>query len=1713
MGKQHGEVSSPQATGGAGTIFEQHVDAAFLAWLLVRAIPPVLTDCQLDEVHFQTGHLGWHTDDILVVGTNGAGQRRQLVGQIKKSFTVSSKDDYCRKVFTGFWQDYSDGSRFQREYDRLALIIQLGTKLLLGTFRSLLDCARASLDAADFARRLAMDGYIDQKASQYVGEISSIINEANGSAVSDEEIWQFLKVINVLSLDLNTSTAQTEAVIKSLLAHTANERDKLGAADATWNQFLAVAGKGMPTAHSHTWDTLPDNLKQRHAQIVPADHGALRSLKDHGTIVMDGICGTIGGTVEISRDQLVTQLLGLVNENQVVMVTGAAGYGKSVLGKEVFALLEKDHFAFAFRAEEFAKPHLDDTLQRAFADQGAKQLFALLSGQERKLLVVESVERLLEASVRDSFADLLRLIRLDQSWRLVITCRDYSLDIVSSSLLEPANLSPAVLRVPLLTDEELNDVIAKLPQLERPASNDALRKLFRNPYYLDKAARMDWPEDAQVPHDERSFRAKFWCEVVRDEAHTANGLPQRRENVFRDIAIRRAKALSLFALCEDFDRDALDGLRNDSLIALSSQNADLAAPAHDVLEDWAILQWIDRQFARHEGSPELMAADIGGFPALRRTYRKWLGEKLECEATAVDPFVLSVVQDESLPLQFRDDTIVSMLLSSSTVRFLSSNRQRLVEQNYELLRRVIHLLRVACVTTPRWLPARQDLASVFFQPDGLAWPAVLQIVMEEVDGLLPGTVGLVVGLIEDWARGVALWSPSPAGMEHSAKIAFALLPHFEGYGLADLRKRTLQVIAKIPKGDSDAFLELIHRTGEKNRCDNITHDFAEILLGGIEGGFACRDFPDEMIQLAEKHFYLTEDDISSMTGYSSSMDMESYFGLQQNLRHDYFPASAFRGPFLPLLRWHPCKGVEFIIRLLNHAVEWYAQGKWLGNRLETPVEVSVAIPENGEVTQWVSGRLWCVFRGITVAPYLLQSALMALESWLLERCDDDDFDLESYLLRLLRESNNAAVTAVVASLSIAHPRRAGKAGVSLLTCKTFFDLDRARMSHEQYIPNKFGEMFPAIDAERDIYAHERQEADKRPHRRQDLETVAANLQLSEHREIVWQIIDDYRASLPDTGNQTEEDKLWRIALHRIDLRHYQAEQTPLAAEPAGKNGGPDTEETQAGQTGKRTMFLQPGPLDDDIQAMLDQKVPAQKQFFAELSLCNWGTCVWQGELGETIKPDEWQQKLDQAKNRIADGEEIPDHLRYGPGFVAAVCVRDHWEEMDPVDQDWCVDLLIIEVERQCDSDDLQVQISRSVLDSSRPAAYVLPFILSYFSDDKTMERLRKALAISLTHAAEEVVLYAAAGIGHYLRDSHGDFTSRCVGALAKKASLVANLYKAQENVPYEEQRKYQQLVRDVLPDVRQIIIDGSDSLEDELTKLDLDTWSGREAIKPILTILGHSPEASEAITLYAMVASTIVGWWDDEHQDRKARPRLDRNFHLENDCLRRVAEFILHSSEANAIAICEHLLEAVDTHPREVADFIKELIIAEDQSEGSTRFWDMWEAFADRIRNARWLEHLDSSRWSESELIYAIFFGIPWKEGVCHWHRLEGSAGRIDQLLEDLPAKSVVFQAYTRFLYTIGQQSLPDAFALVARRLRAGDTTKMLSGTDVTFCLESLLRRFVYGVPFRVKSNSRLREAVLTILDALVESGSSAAYRMRDDFVTPIAGNQKQVTE
>ena len=291
-------------------------------------------------------------------------------------------------------------------------------------------------------------------------------------------------------------------------------------------------------------------------------------------------------------------------------------------------------------------------------------------------------------------------------------------------------------------------------------------------------------------------------------------------------------------------------------------------------------------------------------------------------------------------------------------------------------------------------------------------------------------------------------------------------------------------------------------------------------------------------------------------------------------------------------------------------------------------------------------------------------------------------------------------------------------------------------------------------------------------------------------------------------------------------------------------------------------------------------------------------------------------------------------------------------------------------------------------------------------------------------------------------------------------------------------------------------------------RLDISKWFGAEANGRILAILSQEPAEREAVAAFARTAQTLVRWWDsdDDRELTHESSNRERNHEIESTISELLQSFVMRTSADAARIALQSLVEAVESHPREIHWVIRGLTAVEASEPNTQQFWLVWELFANSLRHARWVARMDEGdRQYGSEMVSAIFLGSSWEEDVRHWKSLEGHAHRVHALFEDLPPSSTVLDAYVGFLYHIGERSLPEGFVRVATRLQSGEAQSMLRKTNTVFMLEVLLRRHVYGRPLELKRARPIRDAGLDLLDVLVEQGSSASFRMRDDFVTPVS--------
>ena len=108
-------IPTTQETGGAGTNYEHHVGASFLARLLMGGLSPVFANSRprIEKVAFQTRRLGWETDDLLIICSSEGIEQINLAIQSKRNFVLRESNAECVKTILAFWKDFTNRDVFR----------------------------------------------------------------------------------------------------------------------------------------------------------------------------------------------------------------------------------------------------------------------------------------------------------------------------------------------------------------------------------------------------------------------------------------------------------------------------------------------------------------------------------------------------------------------------------------------------------------------------------------------------------------------------------------------------------------------------------------------------------------------------------------------------------------------------------------------------------------------------------------------------------------------------------------------------------------------------------------------------------------------------------------------------------------------------------------------------------------------------------------------------------------------------------------------------------------------------------------------------------------------------------------------------------------------------------------------------------------------------------------------------------------------------------------------------------------------------------------------------------------------------------------------------------------------------------------------------------------------------------------------------------------
>lgn len=298
------QISNPFSTGGGGVIFETHVQALYVVLMLAGGSIPCFPDCAIKKIKLQGRYAGYDTDDLIIyVERQGDGEEKKLLGQVKRSITITQRDVVFHEVIQAAWSDFNNPKIFTREKDSIALITGPLSATDAGDVREILEWARSCENSGEFFTKVELANFSSQAKQRKLSAFRSQLKEANGGQeVPDEEIFQFLRHFYLLGYDLDTRAGVTSSLLLSLIG-----RYSQSGAQNIWTRVIHEVQSANQSAGTLTIDSVPEDIQaafQRpYAKTIPSKFAAMPSQE----IDWD--------QVQYAPELAVANLLGSWNEN------------------------------------------------------------------------------------------------------------------------------------------------------------------------------------------------------------------------------------------------------------------------------------------------------------------------------------------------------------------------------------------------------------------------------------------------------------------------------------------------------------------------------------------------------------------------------------------------------------------------------------------------------------------------------------------------------------------------------------------------------------------------------------------------------------------------------------------------------------------------------------------------------------------------------------------------------------------------------------------------------------------------------------------------------------------------------------------------------------------------------------------------------------------------------------------------------------------------------------------------------------------------------------------------------------------------------------------------------------------------------------------------------------------------------------------------------
>ncbi|TCC98507.1 AVAST type 4 anti-phage nuclease Avs4 [Pedobacter hiemivivus] len=1392
--------------------------------------------------------------------------------------------------------------------------------------------------------------------------------------------------------------------------------------------------------------------------------------------------------IKIERIDTVKQIE--QSDASIQILAGTGGSGKTAVIKDFFKNATSP--VYLFKAAEF-NINCASLLFRKFGNFNLKDFIEIHETEQTKVMVIDSAEKLSDLDDQTAFLEILSSL-ISSKWRIIFTTRYSYLEDLKFQFVEVYRLPFSVTVINELDPEELVK-IAEENGFTLP-SDSKLRTLIRNLFYLNEYLSIAMVE-GEIS-DLTRFKQTLWQKKIQHSSFRKDQIHLQREETFLKLAKLRCETGRFYISGKDLNQTALSHLANDEIIYYDNmQNAFFIA--HDIYEEWALERIIEQAYLDRDAH-QIFFDKIGQSLAIRRAFRNWISSKLQSDVAQIKSFVTSIFQDETIVGFWKDEVLISTMLSEYSGEFFDFFSEELLKDNKSSLIRLIFLLRTACkaidpaYTTLLNLQQNSSGAGTYLitTPKGKGWEHAIDFLFNNVAKFNLSELPVILPLLWDWV------TDHRTGLSTKKAAQFGLY-FYEKYhdeeSYARKNDQTLKHLIRIIlfgsaeiKQQLQIIVNGLLSSSLNNRHDRYQDILDKILTAQDGGVHMVNSMPESVVQLTNKYWYqpVSERHPFDHGGYGT----EQYYLIPSRWHHEYSPASAFQTPVYWILKSDLMAGVRFILDFTKRAVEAYSASEFEDESLK---EITVLLEGDKVYKQYISNCLWNMYRGSgsPVAPCMMQSYHMALEKRLLELAKSQDPQvLSGWLWYLLKNSSSASISAIVCSVVLAHPDDYFEIALAMFRNYDFIIHDRWRKG-EEHQAKRIYSIGRGMNPKSKIYEDERISTCEDAHRRRSLDDLILNYQFfrnegvsdevfDQRQQQIWSTIDEYYQRLKNKELDNYDEESVKLFLASIDRR----------------NMNPSVEDA-----GDKLIVKFNPKIEPELIEYQNTIAEDSDNLFSYASLKLWASNKLETYIHDTQYPQyegNPAEALQQVKNLVNDLEDSNEQFwlmnHTIPAFVCCVLVREYVEHIAIEDLQYCKKI-ILEFAYAPLNEDYRYQIS----DGVEASVGTLPYLYGLFPAEQSNFDLTLLCLLFDTNSIgnyKRICDYAIEAINGKLSSTSPENALRIFRAylaFGNKYNLCLEEMREKNRQSYGYGISRSQIL-DYFLDKHNLDVQAF--FNDQYNFPELKEYTDINLLETAFHLVPNDtlePSYLEFTKKCLPLFSTMLV------DDRFSGTEEPKDYMIRLRLFKKLAYFVLHRKIEE---IPQYVHPFVDNFvvSEESDKFLQEFIGAEDILRTYDPFWKVWDCFYEEIVSA-------SSRgrvFKSDAVISTYLLAWPWwKETAKSWFSLKDRERRFYlKAVKDMGHHPAVLYSIAKLVNEIAGDFIDDAVVWASNLIESNHnlSTDQLV-TNTTYYLEIMVRKFVYLNRTTLKLNPSVRKKVLVVLAFLINKGSENAYLLREDIL------------